>query len=207
MDRLQLDSTNATRVTNHQALHHERDGQRRPFRHRQARSRIQCALGAELGVYFLYDDQGDTKIGFSARTAASRKLRPAVSGNSASVAASFPFTLCTVAFTYGRIIRRHRVSPAARCAYSPPSTRNFCSRSGRRVEEIWYESAKDKRKIQGWIIQRPIDPAKKYPLILEFRRPFADYGDRFDFEKQSGQRSASSALHNPAQHQLRRGIR
>ncbi|MFC2165846.1 S9 family peptidase [Acidobacteriota bacterium] len=54
------------------------------------------------------------------------------------------------------------------------------------VEEIWYESSKDGRKIQGWIIKPPhFDPAKKYPLILEIHGgPFADYGDRFDLEKQ-----------------------
>jgi acylaminoacyl-peptidase len=54
------------------------------------------------------------------------------------------------------------------------------------VEEIWYESPKDGRKIQGWII-KPLefDPAKKYPLILEIHGgPFANYGDRFDLEKQ-----------------------
>ncbi len=54
------------------------------------------------------------------------------------------------------------------------------------VEEIWYESSKDKRKIQGWIIKPPdFNPAKKYPLILEIHGgPFANYGDRFDLEKQ-----------------------
>jgi acylaminoacyl-peptidase len=54
------------------------------------------------------------------------------------------------------------------------------------VEEIWYESSKDNRKIQAWIIHPPdFDPSKKYPLILEIHGgPFADYGDRFDFEKQ-----------------------
>jgi acylaminoacyl-peptidase len=54
------------------------------------------------------------------------------------------------------------------------------------VEEIWYESSKDKRKIQGWIIKPPdFDPGKKYPLILEIHGgPFANYGDRFDLEKQ-----------------------
>jgi len=54
------------------------------------------------------------------------------------------------------------------------------------VEEIWYESSKDNRKIQGWIIKPPhFDPSKKYPLILEIHGgPFADYGDRFDLEKQ-----------------------
>src|SRR5262249_40404123 len=61
--------------------------------------------------------------------------------------------------------------------------------SGRKlgpVEEIWYESAKDKRKIHGWVIKPPdFDPKKNYPLILEIHGgPFANYGDRFDLEKQ-----------------------
>jgi acylaminoacyl-peptidase len=54
------------------------------------------------------------------------------------------------------------------------------------VEEISFESSKDNRKIQGWIVHPPdFDPSKKYPLVLEIHGgPFADYGDRFDFEKQ-----------------------
>ncbi len=54
------------------------------------------------------------------------------------------------------------------------------------VEEIWYESAKDKRKVQGWIIKPPgFDARKKYPMVLEIHGgPFANYGDRFDEEKQ-----------------------
>lgn len=54
------------------------------------------------------------------------------------------------------------------------------------VEELWYTSSKDGRKLQGWIIKPPqFDPAKKYPLVLEIHGgPFANYGDRFDLEKQ-----------------------
>ncbi|MFN0122657.1 MAG: S9 family peptidase [Blastocatellia bacterium] len=54
------------------------------------------------------------------------------------------------------------------------------------VEEIWYNSSKDNRKIQGWIVKPPgFDPAKKYPLVLEIHGgPHANYGDRFDLEKQ-----------------------
>jgi acylaminoacyl-peptidase len=54
------------------------------------------------------------------------------------------------------------------------------------VEEIWYESSRDKRRIQGWIIKPPgFDARRKYPLILEIHGgPFANYGDRFDEEKQ-----------------------
>jgi dipeptidyl aminopeptidase/acylaminoacyl peptidase len=55
-----------------------------------------------------------------------------------------------------------------------------------KVEEILYESSKDHRKIEGWILKPPgFDPKKKYPLILEIHGgPFANYGDRFDLEKQ-----------------------
>src|SRR5262249_61849987 len=55
-----------------------------------------------------------------------------------------------------------------------------------RVEEIWYESPKDRRKIQGWLMKPPgFDSSKKHPLILEIHGgPFANYGDRFDIEKQ-----------------------
>jgi acylaminoacyl-peptidase len=55
-----------------------------------------------------------------------------------------------------------------------------------KVEEIWYESSADRRQIQGWIIKPPdFDPKKKYPLILEIHGgPFANYGPRFDIEKQ-----------------------
>jgi acylaminoacyl-peptidase len=54
------------------------------------------------------------------------------------------------------------------------------------VEEIWYDSSKDGRKVQGWILKPPdFDPSRKYPLILEIHGgPFANYGDRFDIEKQ-----------------------
>jgi acylaminoacyl-peptidase len=62
----------------------------------------------------------------------------------------------------------------------------FAGRQLGEVEEIWYESSFDKRKIQGWIIKPPqFDPAKKYPLMIEIHGgPFANYGDRFDVEKQ-----------------------
>jgi acylaminoacyl-peptidase len=54
------------------------------------------------------------------------------------------------------------------------------------VEEIRYSSSKDGRRVHGWLITPPdFDPAKRYPLILEIHGgPFANYGDRFDLEKQ-----------------------
>lgn len=54
------------------------------------------------------------------------------------------------------------------------------------VEEIWWTSSYDERRIQGWIVKPPgFDPSRKYPLILEIHGgPFADYGDRFSVEIQ-----------------------
>ncbi len=54
------------------------------------------------------------------------------------------------------------------------------------VEELWWNSSKDQRRIQGWIIKPPgFDPSRKYPMILEIHGgPFANYGPRFDVEKQ-----------------------
>ena len=54
------------------------------------------------------------------------------------------------------------------------------------VEEIWFESSHDGRRIQGWLATPPgFDASKKYPLILEIHGgPFADYGDRFSAEVQ-----------------------
>ena len=55
-----------------------------------------------------------------------------------------------------------------------------------KVEEIWWESGHDKRKIQGWICKPPnFDANKKYPFILEIHGgPFTNYGDRFSAEVQ-----------------------
>jgi dipeptidyl aminopeptidase/acylaminoacyl peptidase len=55
-----------------------------------------------------------------------------------------------------------------------------------KVEEIWYESSFDKRKIQGWICYPPdFDASKKYPLMLEIDGgPFTNYGNRFSAEVQ-----------------------
>ena len=54
------------------------------------------------------------------------------------------------------------------------------------VEEIWWESSYDGRRIQGWIVKPPgFDSTRQYPLILEIHGgPFANYGDRFAAEIQ-----------------------
>ena len=62
----------------------------------------------------------------------------------------------------------------------------FAGKTLASVEEIWWNSSKDGLPIQGWIMKPPgFDPEGSYPLILEIHGgPFANYGDRFDIEKQ-----------------------
>lgn len=54
------------------------------------------------------------------------------------------------------------------------------------VEEIWYESSADGRRIQGWIMKPPgFDPSQRYPLVLEIHGgPHSNYGERFAVELQ-----------------------
>ena len=54
------------------------------------------------------------------------------------------------------------------------------------VEEIWFDSSHDGRRVQGWVAKPPgFDPEKSYPLLLEIHGgPFGDYGDRFASEIQ-----------------------
>lgn len=55
-----------------------------------------------------------------------------------------------------------------------------------KVEEFWYESSVDQRKLQGWLIYPPqFDANKKYPLILEIHGgPHTAYGPNFAMELQ-----------------------
>ncbi|GAB2915359.1 S9 family peptidase [Rheinheimera gaetbuli] len=55
-----------------------------------------------------------------------------------------------------------------------------------KVDEFWYTSSVDQRKLQGWIMYPPeFDPAKKYPLILEIHGgPHTSYGPQFAMELQ-----------------------
>jgi len=143
------------------------------------------------GVYVQYDDQGDTKIGFYTPDGNFKKIIDHVaSSTSAGGEGSFSVSRTgVIAYTYGLPDVPGDIALNDRGAMKVLTSVNqelFAQKKLGHVEEIWYESSKDKRKIQGWIMQPPdFDPAKKYPLILQIHGgPFSDYGDRFDFEKQ-----------------------
>ena len=146
------------------------------------------------GIYVMYDEKGDTKVGLFALDGTWRPVAHhlgtgtmAYSGGNYSVSRTgmLAITISTPSVP----------SDVAVVAATPNATPRslttlnadlLASRTLGAVEELWWESSKDKRKVQGWIIKPPgFDPAKKYPLILEIHGgPFANYGARFDDEKQ-----------------------
>ena len=145
------------------------------------------------GVYVQYDDEGNTKIGFVSLDGSLRTVAhdlggtgSAYSGGSYSVANDG-----TLAFTYSRPdvpadIAVGRAGADDIRLVTSVNADILAARDIGDVEEIWYPSSHDGRQIQGWIIKPPdFDPSRRYPLILEIHGgPFANYGDRFDYEKQ-----------------------
>lgn len=146
------------------------------------------------GIYVQYDEQGDTKVALFTLDGSYRAVAAHIgSGSSAYSGGSFSVARDgTVAFTYSTTTVPSQVavtSSAAGTASRALTSLNADLLAGRTlgaVEEIWYNSSKDNRRIQGWIVKPPgFDAAKKYPFIIEIHGgPFANYGDRFDEEKQ-----------------------
>lgn len=150
--------------------------------------------GGREGLYFQYDDQGNSKVGFVTMDGDIQKLadnlggtsigRP-YSGGTYSVAPDGRF-----AYTYSRPSHPADVATGSAGRSVQRVTRLnedlFTHKKLGEIEEIWYRSSYDDRKIQGWIVKPPdFDPNKEYPLLLEIHGgPFANYGDRFSAEIQ-----------------------
>ena len=145
-------------------------------------------------IVFQYDELGDTKLGIC--STADGKVSTIASNVGGTTigrpysSGSFSSADFLVAFTTTGPDRPADVAIAAPTGSSKRLTRLnddlFAHKKLGSVEEIWYESSFDKRKIQGWIVKPPgFDPKKKYPLILEIHGgPFANYGPRFAAELQ-----------------------
>jgi acylaminoacyl-peptidase len=146
------------------------------------------------GIYFLAAEHGNTGLYFQPLDGSPRRLaRDVGSGTSAygpgaafSVAKDGTFAVTT---TRPDLPGDIAVGDTRKEGANVVTAVNEGLLSGRtlgRVEEIWYKSSKDGRKIQGWILKPPgFDPKKKYPLVLEIHGgPFANYGDRFDLAMQ-----------------------
>ncbi len=146
------------------------------------------------GLYFQYNDQGDTKIGYISTSG--KVIEKVEHLGGLSLGRPYNGAQFTVsdndrmAYTLGST--KH---PADLGVSDGKSTKRLTSlnddlfsfRKLGEVEEIWWESSFDQRKIQGWLITPPdFDPSKKYPLILEIHGgPFLSYGSVFAAELQA----------------------
>jgi acylaminoacyl-peptidase len=142
--------------------------------------------GDSRGVYFTYDDEGNTKLSHVSLEGVKKDLAGSLAGGSFTMARNGNFAFITT--------RTDLPSDVAVGTAGGSSTRTITAinsdvldyKSIGEVEEIWVDSSKDSRKIHGWIIKPPgFDASKKYPLILKIHGgPFANYGDRFELEMQ-----------------------
>ena len=146
------------------------------------------------GIYFQYDDQGHTKIGFMtldgkvtdlAGDVGGMSIGRPYSGGTYTVAANghFAFTLSQPDHPADLAVGKKGTAASRLTAVNDDL---FGFKKLGEVEEIWYESSFDGRKIQGWICKPPdFDPNRKYPLLLEIHGgPFSNYGWRFSAEVQ-----------------------
>ena len=146
------------------------------------------------GLYFMYDDQGDTKLAFYSLDGKVKDLTEHIGSGGSSYSGGASFTVAkngTFTVTHGTPSDPGDISVGSRAesktrVLTSLNQQLFTQKKLGLVEEIWFESSVDHRKIEGWIVKPPdFDAAKKYPLIIEIHGgPFANYGDRFDTIKQ-----------------------
>ncbi|HEY7699680.1 MAG TPA: DPP IV N-terminal domain-containing protein, partial [Vicinamibacteria bacterium] len=136
--------------------------------------------GDGRGLYFLYDEAGDTKIGFVPIGEAPGVEVEILAGSVGGLSLDRPysggqFSMSrdgTAAFTHTSFDHPADVAVARRGEVSRVLTRLNDDLLGHKklggVEEIRYPSSFDGREIQGWIARPPdFDPRKRYPLLLE----------------------------------------
>jgi len=150
---------------------------------------------ASDGLYFQYDDHGDTKIGFVSLAGKTREVATNLGGT--TIGRPYGGGSFSVSST-GRIAYTH-VTP-----YRPADLAIADGRGGKvdlitslnadllqhrtlsQVEEMWYKSTVDGRDIHGWVVTPPgYDKSESYPLLVEIHGgPVSNYGARFSPEIQ-----------------------
>lgn len=146
------------------------------------------------GLYYLYNDLGLTKIGYTTLSGKATDIVDNVGGTSLGRPYSGgSYSVSNngrLAFTYSEPQRPADVGLVEKGGRSKKLTSLnediLAHRNLGKVEEIWYKSSVDTRDIQGWIVYPPdYDQNKKYPLIVENHGgPISNYGPFFSAEVQ-----------------------
>ncbi len=146
------------------------------------------------GLYFMYDDEGNTKIGHAdlsgnttvvANDVGGTSIGRPYGGGSFSVANNGMIALNqTTPYYPAELAVTGMGEDAQRITDLNADLLDY--RKLGETEEIWYTSSVDGRKIQGWIVKPPFfDSNKSYPMIVENHGgPISNYGDRFSPEIQ-----------------------
>ena len=147
------------------------------------------------GIFFQYDDHGDTRIGF---TTLAGKMRD-VASNLGGTTIGRPygggsFTVAPsdrIAYTHVTPYRPAELAIVDARQSEPSVITSFNKdlldwRELGKVEEVWYKSSVDGRDIQGWTVKPPgFDATQSYPLLVENHGgPVSNYGARFSPEIQ-----------------------
>ena len=146
------------------------------------------------GLYFRYDDRGNTHIAYTDLNGKHRMIVSDIGGTTLGRPyASGGFHLGgkqRLAYTFGTTdhpadLASIEVGGDVK-RLTEVNEDLFSHKKVGAVEEMWVKSSFDQRDIQAWICKPPnFDPNKKYPLILEIHGgPFANYGSRFSAEVQ-----------------------
>ncbi len=146
------------------------------------------------GLYFMYDEKGNSKIGHITTSGNITKRadnvggttigRPYASGSySVSNNGTITYTKSRPEYPAELAVIESKKEPRLITNLNA-DVLNY--RELGKTEEVWYKSSFDGRDIQGWIVKPPFyDASKKYPLIVENHGgPILNYGDRFTAEIQ-----------------------
>ncbi|GAB4194341.1 MAG: S9 family peptidase [Wenzhouxiangellaceae bacterium] len=147
------------------------------------------------GLFYQYDDHGDTKIGYVSLNGRQR----AVAGNLGGTMIGRPYGSGSfsvagrdrIAYTH---VTPYRPAELAIIDRADDQARVITAfnddwlnqREMGKVESLWYRSTVDDREIQGWLVYPPgYDAEQQYPLLVENHGgPIANYGARFSAEMQ-----------------------
>lgn len=146
------------------------------------------------GIYFLYADEGVTKIGYTTLDGETSLIAENIGGTSIGR----PYGGGSFSISNSGLIAAPLASPYRPSELGVINRRNvisritglsddlFANRTLGQVEDIWYTSSVDGRELQGWLIYPPnYDDSKTYPLLVEIHGgPISHYGPHFTPEFQ-----------------------